>query len=193
MLAQEVQNHVAPLAYVAGVHGHFAEEVAHVGHDDGECAESVPEVVEGDEAFGTHAGALIGQGDERAAQLDGVGHVFAQETLGEMEHVARGQMWLPRLRVQLPLCALQVAVAADDFFVVGVPHDELLVAVLAGVEFVEVAVLARSATGLAEGLLTQTANLAHHVGGIMSRYDEYLVVALIRHAQLTVGRQLALQ
>ena len=79
MLVEEVEDHVAAATDIGGVHGELAEEVAHVGHDDGECAQSVPEVVEGEEALRAHAGALVGQRDERAAQLDGVGGVLFEE------------------------------------------------------------------------------------------------------------------
>ena len=55
MLLQEIENHVASLTDVAGVHGHLSEEIAHVGHDDRQCSQSVPQVVEGEEALGSHA------------------------------------------------------------------------------------------------------------------------------------------
>lgn len=42
VLLQEEEDHVARHAVIAGVHGDLAEEVAHVGLDDGEGSESVP-------------------------------------------------------------------------------------------------------------------------------------------------------
>ena len=103
-----------------------------------------------------------------------------------------GQDGLP-VAVHLPGRSLQVAVAANDFLFLRVPHDELLVAIVAGVELVEVERLACASTRLAEGDLTQTTNLLQHVGCIVSRDDIYLVVALVGHAELFVGRQFALQ
>ena len=42
MLVEEVENHVASFSYVRGIHGYLSEEIFHVGHDDCQCAQSVP-------------------------------------------------------------------------------------------------------------------------------------------------------
>ena len=190
VLLEEVENHVAAAAYVRRVHGHLAEEVLHVGLDDGERTESVPQVVECEEALRSAACALVLERDEGATQLDGVGHVVVDELLGEVEHVACGELRLAVL-VEFPVGAEHVAVAADDLLCLGVPHDELLVAVRAGVELVDVHRLAGAAACLAECYLAQTAYLAHHVRRVVCRDDVYLVVALVSHAELTLGSEFA--
>lgn len=190
VLLEEVEDHVAATAYVRRVHGHLAEEVLHVGLDDGERAESVPEVVECEEALRSAACALVLECHEGAAQLNGVGHVVVDELLGEVEHVACGELRLAVL-VEFPVGAEHVAVAADDLLCLGIPHDELLVAVRAGVELVDVHRLAGAAACLAECYLAQTAYLAHHVRRVVCRDDVYLVVALVSHAELTLGSEFA--
>ena len=189
---EEIENHVAAPADVGGIHGHLAEEILDVGLDDGERAQPVPQVVEGEEALGPHARALVGQGDEGAAQLHGVGHVVLEELVREMEHVAGGELGLA-VRVKLPVGAEQVAVAAYNLLGLGVPHDELLVAVGTGVELVDVDLLARAAPGLAESDFAQASYLAHHVGCVVCRDHINLVVALVGHSQLPLGCQLALE
>ena len=49
MFFQEIQDHVASLAYVRGIHGHLAKEILYVGLDDGECSKTVPQIIEGEE------------------------------------------------------------------------------------------------------------------------------------------------
>ena len=109
-----------------------------------------------------------------------------------MEHVAGGETRLP-LVVCIPLCALKVAITPDDLLGLGIPHDELLVAVLAGVELVDVHRLACAASSLAEGNLAQSTYLLHHVGCVVGRDDVYLVVTLVGHAELTLGSKLLLE
>ena len=106
-----------------------------------------------------------------------------------MEHVACGEFGLSLL-VHIPLGAFKIAVAADDLLCLGVPHDELLVAVLARVELVDVHVLARAAARLTEGNLTQTPDLLHHVRCVVRGDDVDFVVALVSHAELAFGCQL---
>ena len=48
-----MEYHVAPCAVEGRVHGELAEEIADLWIFDGECTESVPKVVEGEEAFGS--------------------------------------------------------------------------------------------------------------------------------------------
>ena len=106
-----------------------------------------------------------------------------------MEHVAGGELGLALL-VHLPLGAFEIAVAADDLLGLGIPHDELFVAVLAGVELVDVHRLACAASRFAECNLTQTSDLLHHVRCVMGRDDVDLVVALVGHAELALRGQL---
>ena len=109
-----------------------------------------------------------------------------------MEHVAGGQSGLSVL-VHLPEVALEIAVAADDFFLFRIPHDELLVAVVTNVEFIDVELLARTTARLAESNLAQSTYLTQHVGSIVGRDNINLVVALVCHAQLQFGPELALE
>ena len=66
-----------------------------------------------------------------------------------MEHVTGCQLRLS-LIVILPISPQQVTIAPDDFLFFGVPDDELLVAVLAGIEFVNVNFLACTTTRFAK-------------------------------------------
>ena len=192
VLLEEVENHVAAAAYVRRVHSHLAEEILHVRLDDGECAETVPQVVEREEALRSASCALVFERHERAAQLDGVGHIVVDELVGEVEHVACGELRLA-VFVKLPVGAEQVSVSADYLLRLGVPHDELLIAVSAGVELVDVHRLAGAAARFAECYLAQSAYLAHHVRRVVCRDDVYLVVALVGHAELALGREFALE
>ena len=106
--------------------------------------------------------------------------------------MARGEHWLP-VGVDVGVGAEYVAVAAYYFLLLGVPHYELLVAVVAGVELVEVYRLARASAGLAEHYFAQAANLPDDVWRIVYVNDVYLVVALVCHAELPLGRQFALE
>jgi hypothetical protein len=126
------------------------------------------------------------------AKFDGVGHIVVDELVGEVEHVACGELRLAVL-VKLPVGAEQVSVSADYLLRLGVPHDELLVAVRAGVELVDVHRLAGAAARFAECYLAQSAYLAHHVRRVVCRDDVYLVVALVGHAELALGREFALE
>ena len=107
-----------------------------------------------------------------------------------MEHVACGEDRLSLL-VILPLVTHEVSVTANDFLVVRIPHDELLIAVLASVELINIDTLASTATGSTESNLSETTNLLHHVRRVVSSNDEYLVIALIGHTELLLRSQFA--
>ena len=140
----------------------------------------------------TVTGALVLQRDERTGQLDGGGEIFAKELVGEVEHVGRGQQGLP-LVVEADIRAQDVSVAAQDFFGLGIPDDELLIGMLHDVELVDVHRLARTSAGGAEGNLAQAADLLHRVGGVMGRNDVNLVVTAVGHAQALVFGEFRLQ
>ncbi len=103
-----------------------------------------------------------------------------------------GEPWLPVV-IKRDLVAGQVAVSAYDLLLLRIPHYELLVGIPAGVKLVKVKALARSAAGLPESYLAQTAYLAHHVGGVLPCHYVDVVVALVGVAQLAFGGQLRLQ
>ena len=192
MFPQEVQNHVAPLADVIGIHGHLPEEIFHVGHDDRQRAKSVPQVVEGKQSLAVGTCRLVLHGDKRASQLYGGRHILFQELFREVEHVRRGKHGRPFL-VVAHVSAQDVPVAAQDFLRLGIPHNQLLARVGHQVKLVDVHRLARSPACGAESNLAQASYLPHRVGGIVRRDDVYLVVAAVGHAQAPVLSQFRLQ
>ena len=95
-----------------------------------------------------------------------------------MEHVAGSQLRLS-LFVVFPISTQKITIATDNLFLIRVPDNQLLIAILAGVKLVDIHRLACSATSLTEYDLTQASNLLHHVGSVMSRDDIDFVVALV--------------
>ena len=69
-----------------------------------------------------------------------------------MEHVAGCQMGLP-VGTNVPFGAFQIAISTYDLLGLRIPHNQLLVAVLTGVELINVAIFTRSTSCLAEGNL----------------------------------------
>ena len=55
MLPQEIENHVTTLADIGWIHGHLAKIVFDVGTDDRQGTQAVPQIVECEKTFGTHA------------------------------------------------------------------------------------------------------------------------------------------
>lgn len=193
VLAQEVEYHVAAALAEGGIHGHFAEEVFCVGHHDGQRAEAVPKVIEGEEAFGGFASrVLVLQGYERAPQFNGLPHVVLHEVFGEVEHVARGEDGLA-VFVGLHFVAREEAVAAEDFFRFGIPHDKLSVGMLARIEPIQVEFLSGAAAGGAESDFAQAPYFAQYVWRVLPRDDVDFVVALVGVAQPALGRQFCLE
>ena len=109
-----------------------------------------------------------------------------------MEHVARGELGLPVL-VELPICSIEVTVAPDDLFGLWIPHNQLLVAVLAGIKLVNVEFLSCPTAGLPECQFAQTANFLHDSWRVVSRNDIDFVMTFICHSKLPVGGQFLLQ
>ena len=109
-----------------------------------------------------------------------------------MEHVARSQDGLA-VGIEFPIGTEDVAIAADDFLSLGIPDDELLIAVLTGVELVDVDLHARTSASLSEGDFAQTTNFAHHVGCLVGCDDIDFVVALVGHAELSLACEFSFQ
>ena len=109
-----------------------------------------------------------------------------------MEHVAGGQNRLAIL-VEIPRCAFEIAVATDDLLCLGIPDNQLFIAVLTDIELIDVHRLACSSPRLAESNLAQTTDLLHDIGCIVSRYDIDLVMTLVGHAKLVFCSQFTLQ
>ena len=100
-----------------------------------------------------------------------------------MEHVAGGKDGLA-VGTHLHIGAQDIAVAADNLFSLGVPHDELFVAVVHRVKFVQVVGLACSSASLSECDFPQSSNLQQDIGRIVGINDINLVVTLVGHSEL---------
>ena len=81
MLLEEVEYKVSAKTYVAWVHRHLAKVILHLGVDDGQSAQSVPQVVECKEALGSHLAALVFRRNKRATQLYGVWGILLDKLL----------------------------------------------------------------------------------------------------------------
>ena len=106
--------------------------------------------------------------------------------------MARGKQRLA-VGTKLPVRSEQIAVATDYLLSFGIPHDELLIAVVARIKLVDIQRLAGTTSRLAERYLTQTTYLTHNVRGVVRCYDIYLVVALVSHTKLTLRSEFALE
>lgn len=87
-----------------------------------------------------------------------------------MEQVGRGDIGLHLAAVvgpQFGLVPQQVAIAADDFLVLGVPNDELVVRTRHEVHIIDIHFLACSTSAVTITDLTQTCYLAHDVGSVV--------------------------
>ena len=88
MTLEKIEYHVARLTVEARIHGHFPEEVFQIGDHHREGTQAVPKIVERVETLGEIVGALVLEGDERAAELYGLREKILDEIIGEMKHVA---------------------------------------------------------------------------------------------------------
>ena len=192
MALEKIEYHVARLTVEAWIHGHFPEEVFQIGDHHREGAQAVPKIVEGIETLGEIVGALVLEGDERAAELYGLREEILDEIIGEMKHVAGGQVGLS-VGAERDVRSRQKAIAAQDFTGVRIPHHQLIVGFLARVEFVEVKGFSGTAAGGAKGDFAQTTDFAHHMRGIVVRDDVDLVAGLVGLAELTFGGELLQQ
>ncbi len=192
VLFEEVENHVPADTDVVRIHGHLAKEVLHVGIDYRQCAQPVPKVVKGKDALGVFPHILVLERHKRPPKLHGIGHEVLEEAVGEVKHVARGQLRLPVI-VELPVASEEVSVAADYLLLLRIPHDELLIAVVTRVKLVYIHRLTRSSACRAERYLAQSAYFPHHVGGVVGRHHIDVVVAFVRCAEQFIGSKLAAQ
>ena len=163
VLVEEVENHIACHAVVGGVHGHLTKEELCIGEHHGEGGKAIEEVVESKKALGAGTRRLVLDSYERATQLERAREVVVDELLGEMKHVRGGEDRLA-LVVELYIGAVDIAVATDNLFGIGVPHDELLVGDLHGVELIDIDAHARATASGAKGFLAQAPYLLHHIG-----------------------------
>ena len=114
------------------------------------------------------------------------------ELLGEVEHVGGGEDGLT-LGIEPYIGTVDVAVAADNLLGIGVPHDELLVGALHGVELVDIGTKACAATSGTEGYLAQATYLEHHVGGVVGIDDVEVVATTVSMAQAALLGELGLE
>ena len=105
-----------------------------------------------------------------------------------MEHVAGGQFGLS-VGCYFPVGSQQVTVSANNLLGLGIPDNQLLVAILAGVKLIDIDLHARAATRFTECLLTQMSNFTHRMRCVMSGNNVNLIVALVSHPELLVGCQ----
>ena len=192
VLVHEIKDHVAALGGVFGIHRDFSEKVAHLGMDHRERSQTVPEIVEGEDGFGSGARRLVFGAHERAPEFYGIWEIVAYERVGKAEQVGCGQT-RASVGVKAYVGADYVAVAADDHLVFRVPDYKLAAGRVHQVEGVYVAVLPCASTGSAEGDFAQTAHLAHEVGARTSVEGVYDVSSLVGGAQLIVGSELGFE
>ena len=185
---QEIKNHISSTPDVRGIHGKFAEEIAHIGLDDRQSTQTIPEIIKSKKTFCAHTGTLIRQRHERAAQFDGVRHILLEELLREVEHVTRGQFGLSFL-VQLPVSTLQVTISTNNLLFLWIPDDKLFIAIFTGIELINIHRLTCTASCLTEGDLAKAPDLFHHVGCIVSSYDINLVMTFVGHTKLKLRCQ----
>ena len=193
MLLVEVEDEVARLAVQVAVHRYLAEEVARLGYLQYQAPQAVPQVVEAVEALAEVVAGLVGGLNKSAAKLHGVRQILVDEQLAELVLVRRGRNDGAVLAAH-HVAAVDEAVGADNFLVLGAPHKELLAAVgvVEGVVHVDVHLLARAAAVGGEAQLAQTPDLAHDVGREVGRGDIYLLVAVVALAQKMLLLQLFL-
>ena len=103
-----------------------------------------------------------------------------------MKHVTGGELWLP-VFIHLPIRSKQIPIATNNLFGLRIPHNELFATILHRVEFVDIHCFSRSSASRSECHFAQTANLFHHVGGVLCRDDIDFIVAFVRHSQLTLS------
>ena len=163
MLLQEIKYHVTSPADIRRVHRHLTEEILEIRIENGQCTETIPQVVQGEDAFGVAAHVLIFQRHERPSQLYGIGHIVLKKLIGEMEKVAGGQLRLP-IVVQFPVGTVLIPIASDNLIRFGIPHNQLLVTVVASVEFIDIHGLSGASASGTKGNFAQSSNLLHHVG-----------------------------
>ena len=85
ILSHEIQDHVTGLYVETGVHGYFPEEVFHTRILHGKSAQTVPQVIQGEQGFASHFCRLVQRLYERTPQLDHFSEILLFESLGETE------------------------------------------------------------------------------------------------------------
>ena len=105
--------------------------------------------------------------------------------------MAGGQFRLSMF-IELPVATIQIAITAYDLLVFRIPHDELFVAVLTGIELIKVEFLTRTSASLTEGNLSQTTNLSHGIWCLLSCYYIYLVMTFVGQSEMSFRCQFLL-
>ena len=192
MLLQKIEYHITGHAVVAGIHRELAKEVTYRRLYNNYGTQAVPKIIQGENTFSATQCTLVLQCNETAAQLYGPGSIFLQELIAEAEHMAGSQDGLSLL-VVFPVLTQDVAVAAHNLLLLGIPYQDLLVRILACIKLVKVKTFASPTTSSTESYLAQTANLPDHIRRVLPCDHINLVAAFVGHTQLLIRRQFRLQ
>ena len=97
------------------------------------------------------------------------------------------------LLIILPVGTWQITVATYNLLLFRIPYNQLLIAILTDIEFIDIDLLTGATACLTESNLAQTADFLHNIWRIMCRNNIDFIVALVRHAQLLVWSQFAFE
>ena len=159
MLLQEIENHVASLSDIGGIHGHFSKEILDIGLDDSQSTQAVPKIIKCKEAFRTvDIGILVGKRNKRASQLNGLRQIVTDKPFAEMEHVASSKDRLA-LVIKVNVCTQYITIAADNFLCLWIPDDKLFIAIVTNIKLIQVKLLTRTSARLAEDDFTKSSYL----------------------------------
>ena len=177
---------------IAGIHSHLSEEILHIGHDYGQCAQTIPQIIQRKQTFTVCTRRLILQRNERTSQLNGRRKIVLQKFIRKVKHMGscqnRGTMFVKtHIRTQ------DITVSTQNFFSFRIPDNQLLVRIVHDVIFVNIHRLARSSSRSAERNLAQTADLLHGIRRVLGSNDIYLVMTSIGHTQALLLSQLRFQ
>ena len=98
------------------------------------------------------------------------------------------KLGLPFL-IHLPACTFKVTIATNNLFILWIPDNKLLIAIITCIEFINIHCFARTTSCFTEGNLTQAPNLFHNIGCIMRRDNINLIMTLVGHTKLKFRSQ----
>lgn len=178
-----------PALVVVGVHGHFAEEIFHVGMIDHQRPKAIPKVVECVKGFWLPpccSGIVV-------VQRSGHSMVWGRYSLinwsvkWNMCEVARNLMpsWF------WGRCLRRYGGIPQDLLLVGIPNDQLAERDLAGVVFVDVGRPVPPPP--CEGYLHRRVLFTHQCWGFSSWEIKYFIVAFVGASDKTVACEFCFQ
>lgn len=95
------------------------------------------------------------------------------------------------LLIILPVGTWQITVATYNLLLFRIPYNQLLIAILTDIEFIDIDLLTGATARLTEDYFTQAPDFAHNIWRIMCCNNVDFIVALVSHAQLSVRSQFA--